>query len=275
MGLASGAAPKLDSFREHDTLVVVCAYAAGTAVAVAAVAISTALAAYGWKEVGWVLAAPGPQGVMQALGVTGLIVLVALPVTVACGFLAAVSANDPSIGGLAGRAVRESIEWSSGIPPAVIGVAVFFCTIVLHGQNAVVSGSLALVLLNLPNATARFAHAFLVVPRHAREAAAALGASPVAAFFGLYQPAASWAIAAVLFTLAAQMTGETSAIAIAMSGSDGPEPLSVQIWHFASNGSMAASEAAACIVLVAAVAVFLALARACARRNTTAQVAER
>jgi len=275
VGLAPSSVRKADSFHERDNLVVALAYAAGAAASAAAVAIGVALAAYGWREVAWVLTAPGAQGVMQALGATALIVLIALPITFAAGFLAAVSANDPSIGGIAGTAVRESIEWSSGIPPVVIGAAVFFCAIALHTQNTVAAAVLALVLLNLPNATARIARAFTVVPRNAREAAAALGASPVAAFFGLDQPAAAWAIAAALFALTAQMIGETSAIAIAMGASDGPEPLSVQIWRFASNSSMAGTEAAACIVLVALVAVFLGLSRMCARRNLESHVASR
>lgn len=258
---------KADTFRERDGLVVAGAYAAGAAAAAAAVAIAVALAAYGWKEVAWVLTASGSQGVIRALGTTGLIVLIALPLTTAIAIFAAAGANDTNIGRLAGTAVRESIEWSSGIPPVVIGVAVFFCAIALHDDNTIAAATFALVLLNLPNATARLTRAFGTVPRDAREAAAALGASPVASFFGLVQPAAVWAVAAAIFALTAQMIGETSAVAVAISASDGSEPLSVQIWHYAANSSMAGTEAAACMVLVLLVGLFRALSRACARRN--------
>jgi len=268
MGLSAPSSPaKSDTFRERDSLVVAAAYAAGAAVAAAAVAIGVGLAAYGWKDVAWVLSAAGSQSVLRALGMTAIIVITALPVTVSVALFAAAAANDTSIGGITGPAVRESIQWSSGIPPVVVGLAVFFCTIVVRGDQAVVAAVAALVLLNLPNAAARLAQAFGTVPRDAREAAAAVGASPTASYFALVQPAAAWAVAAAVFSLAAQMVGETSAVAVAVSASDGPEPLSVQIWHYASNISMAGTEAAACIVLVATIAMLTGVARACARRN--------
>jgi ABC-type Fe3+ transport system permease subunit len=267
VGLASPTAPKADSFRERDTLVTACAYTAGAATAVAAVAIGVALIAYGWKDVGWVLSTPGPQGVLRALGTTALIVLLALPITFIVGVFAAGSANDPNIGGIASKALRESIEWSSGTPPVVVGVAVFFIAIGLHSQNALALATLALVVLNVPNATSRLALAFDAVPRQAREAAAAIGASSAVSFFALVMPSSTWAVAAALFAVAAQMVGETTAIAIAISTSNGPQPLSVQIWHLASNRSLAGAEAASCAVLGLVIAVFLGLSRACLRRG--------
>jgi ABC-type Fe3+ transport system permease subunit len=267
MGVKAPTIPKADTFRERDTLITASAYAAGAAVAAAAVAIGVALVVYGWKDVSWVLSTSGSQGVVRALGTTALIVVIALPITFVAGLFAAGTENDPNIGGFGARALRESVEWSSGIPPVVIGAAVFFCAIALHNQNAVTMAVLALVLLNLPNATARLALAFGSVPLRAREAAAALGAPPAAVFLRLILPNASWAVAAALFALVAQMVGETTAIVIATSTSDGPQPLAVQIWHFASNSSLVANEAAACIVLVLVVAVFLALSRACLRRG--------
>jgi len=257
-----------DTFHERDTLVLSAAYAAGAALAAAAVAIAVALIAYGWKDVVWLLTATGSHGVLRALVTTALVVGIALPITLGVALFAAAAANDSSIGGFAGLAVRESIEWSSGIPPVVIGVAVFFCAVALRYDNAIVAAVFALVLLNLPNAAARLTRSFGTVPRDAREAAAALGATPATAYFGLVQPHAAWAVAASIFGLASQMVGETSAVAVAVSASDGPGPLSVQIWRFASNSSMAGSEAAACIVLVIVISILHALAAACARRNT-------
>jgi ABC-type Fe3+ transport system permease subunit len=264
-----------DDFRSRDALVTVGAYVAAGAAAVAAVAIAVALLAFGAKEVSWVLSVPGRDGVISALLTTALIVVVAAPLVFVAAMLAASSAGDPIIGGIAGKALRESFAWSSGIPPVVVGTAVFFSAIALDERNAIVAAVAALVLLNLPNATARLAHAFDSVPRAAREAAAALGASPAAAFFGLVQPSAAWAVAAVFFALLAQMVGETSAVALAISASAGPEPLSVQIWHFASNTGLAGTEAAACIVLVVAVSLCLGLSRACARRHDEATVVAR
>jgi phosphate transport system permease protein len=266
---------RADSFHERDGLVVAAAYAAGACAAAAAVAVAVALAAYGWKDIGWVLTASGAQGLMRALGTTGVVVLIALPVTSVVAAFAAAGANDASIGGFAGVAVRESIEWASGIPPVVIGLAVFFCAVAVHSQNAIAAATLALVLLNLPNATARLTRAFAAVSQDAREAAAALGASPVASFFGLVRPSAMWAVAAALLALTAQMIGETSAVATAISASDGPEPLSVQIWRYASNASIAGTEAASCIVLVLGIGLFAGLSRACARRTVQPNAASR
>lgn len=273
MGVALVGTPRHDDFRPRDAAVVAGAYAAGAAAAAAAVAIAVALIAFGWKEVGWVLSVPGREGAMSAIGTTGLIVLIALPLTFLAAIFAAASAGDPSIGGIAGKALRGSFEWSSGIPPVVIGTSVFFAAAALREHNAIVAATVALILLNLPNATVRLAYAFDTVPRDAREAATALGASPVASFFGLVRPRASWAVAAALFALVAQMVGETSAVALAIGASAGPEPLAVKIWHFASNISLAATEAASCIVLVIAIGAFLALARACARKHVEAMAA--
>jgi ABC-type phosphate transport system permease subunit len=258
---------KRDDFRARDSLVTIGACAAALAAAMAAVAIAVALVAFGLKEVAWVLSVPGREGVISALVMTAVIVAIAAPLTFAVALFAASSAGDPIIGGIAGRALRESFAWSSGIPPVVVGTAVLLCAIALDRHSALAAAIAALTLLNLPNATARLAHAFDSVPRRAREAAAALGASPAAVFFGLVQPSAVWAVASVLFVLLAQMVGETSAVALAISASGGPEPLAVQIWHFASNISLAGTESASCIVLVLVVGLCLGLSKACARRH--------
>ncbi len=265
MGLLSVGTPKADTFRSRDVLVTALSYIAGTAGAMTFVAVLVALVTLGWQDFARVLAVP--QGAGHALAISALVLAIALPVTFAIGLCAAVTAIDPSIGGVATRAVRESLEWSVGIPPVVIGAAVFF-TVVAFVHSAVVgSAAIALIVLNLPNATARLAQAFSGVPDVAREAAAALGASSVSAFFGLTLPRSAWAVAAVLCALAAQMVGETSAVALAVSASGGAQPLSAAIWHFASNVSLAATEAASCLVLVLVVTVCTALSKDFSRRQ--------
>lgn len=268
MGLLTVGTPKPDTFRSRDVLVTALSYVAGTAGAMAFIAVLVALVALGWQDFRWVLAVP--HGAGAALGVSALVLAIALPVTFAIGMCGAVCATDPTIGGAATRAVRESLEWSVGIPPVVIGAAVFFTVVAFAHPSTISTAAIALIILNLPNATARLAQAFSSVPEAAREAAAVVGASSVSAFFGLVLPQSAWAVAAVLCALAGQMVGETSAVALAVSGSAGAQPLSTAIWHFASNVSLAATEAASCLVLVLAVTICTALSKAFSRRQLEA-----
>lgn len=265
MGLLTVGTPKPDTFRSRDVLVTALSYVAGTAGAMAFVAVLVAIIALGWQDFRWVLAAP--LGAGGALLVSAFVLAIALPVTFAIGMCAAVCATDPSIGGAASRAVRESLEWSVGIPPVVIGTTVFFTVVAFVHSSMVGTAAIALVVLNLPNATARLAQTFSSVSQAAREAAAAVGASSVTAFFGLILPQSAWAVAAVLCALAGQMIGETSAVALAASATIGAQPLSAAIWHFASNVSLAATEGASCLVLVLAVAICTALSKAFSRRQ--------
>lgn len=273
MGLLNESTPKPDTFESRDFLVNVVAYVTGTAGALAFVAVATALVALGWRDFLWVLAAPFGAG--GALLVSALVLAIALPVTFVSALFAAVCATDPTVGGLSRAAVRQSLEWSVGIPPVVIGAAVFFMVVALGHATAIAAGSAALVLLNLPNAAARLAQVFSRVPTGAREAAAAVGASPVTIFFAVVQPYATWLVASVFFTLAAQMVGETAAVALALGATSGAQPLSATIWHFASNSSLASTEAASCIVLVLVVSVCLGLSKACLHRHVEASAIAR
>lgn len=272
MGLAAHATSRSDTFRGRATLVVAVSIVMGASAFVAAAAVLIAVVAYGASEIGWVISAPGAQGVLQPLAATGLIVSIALPVVCAAGILAAAAIIDPSIGGVAGVALRRLLEWTAGIPPVVVGAAVFLCAVGLRERNAIAAAVAALVILNLPSATARMARSFAAVPREVREASAALGVSAAASFAGVLVTQAAWSVAATVLAIAALMVGETSAVALATSASTGPEPLSVHVWHYASNSSLASSEAAAAVVLALVIAVLLASSRACLRRATRAGV---
>jgi ABC-type spermidine/putrescine transport system permease subunit II len=273
MGLVTPTALKRDAFQPRDALVTIAAYAAGTVGTLAFVAVATALVVLGWRDFRWILVAP--LGTGGALAVSGLVLAIALPATFVTATFAAVCATDPSIGGLTRAALRESLEWSMGIPPVVIGAAVFFIVVAAGHTSILGAASAALIILNLPNASARLAQVFSRVPQTAREAAAAVGASPVTVFFALVRPYAGWAVASVFFTLAAQMFGETSAVTLALSALSGAQPLSATIWHFASNPSMVSIEAASCVILVLVVSVCLGLSKACARRHVEASATAR
>jgi ABC-type phosphate transport system permease subunit len=236
---------------------------AGTLSAAAFVALLTALIFLGWRDFHWALLAP--QGPSSALLTSLLVVATALPLTCATGIFAAACTTDIAIGGRTSWLLCRSLEWSAGIPPVVIGVVVFFVAIALVHSLGVQVAALTLIVLNLPNSTARFARALLEVSEGERAAAAAAGASPVMIFFSILLPRSAWALGAEFFRIGAQMTGETSAIVAANAAGAG-QPLSAQIWHFASNVSLARTEAAACILLVLVISTFTALSRVCASK---------
>jgi ABC-type Fe3+ transport system permease subunit len=252
-----------DAFRSFDTLVTAAAYAGGTASAIAWVALTAALLTLGWRDLRYVAA---PSGVGGSLVTSLLVLAFALPVTCSIAIAAAACVSDATIGGAAGNTVRGSLEWSTGIPPVVIGLAVF---VAVTGSSRLVNAEVAaaaLIVLNLPYATARFSQAFSWTPAQAKEAAAAAGASPAATFFSVVLPRSSWATASIVFALAAQMMGETSAI-VAAGANMGTQPLTAQIWHYASNPALARSEAASCMLLIVMVATLAALSKACSSKR--------
>ena len=254
-----------DPFRSWDSLVTTLAYVAGTAAAAAFVALATAILVLGSVSLRYVFV--GPAQSQSGLYVSLSVLAVALPVTAAIAIPAAACAAETSIGGAMGSALLGSLGWSLGMPPVVIGVAVFFVTMAFAHETGIGAAVVALVVLNLPNATARFIDAYACVPAHVHEAAAAAGASSVHTFFDVVQRRALRAVASASLTIAGQMLGETSAVLLA-SGARGvaAAPLSMQIWQFASNPSLIASEASSCILLVLGVAVCMVLAKMCAAK---------
>jgi ABC-type Fe3+ transport system permease subunit len=257
-------AERPDRFRSRDSTVTVAAYAAGTATAAAFVALAVGIATLVWTDLHYALSglAHARAGVMLSL----LVVAVALPATVVLAVPVAACADERSIGGAMRGAVLASLGWSLGMPPVVIGVAVFLIATAFAHTAGLAAAIAALIVLNVPNATARFLRAYGRVPDGLREAAAAAGASPVHTFFAVVQRRAALAVAAATLTIAAQMVGETSAILLASGARAVNEPLSLQIWQFASNAGLAQSEAASCLVLVAGVALCLVLAKLCAAK---------
>jgi ABC-type phosphate transport system permease subunit len=133
------AASPADSYRPRDALVTAASYGAGTFTAAAFVALGSACGALGWQDLQWVLASP--RGPASALAATLLAVAVALPLTAAASFFAAVCANESAIGGPAGAALRKVLEPFSGIPPVTVGIAVFFVALQLQGAAPFDSGS--------------------------------------------------------------------------------------------------------------------------------------
>lgn len=267
MGLSGARSPRADAFTSRDAIVTASGYVAATISAAALVALVAALVSLGWKDFAFAVGANGPLGAAAPLGVSAVVVLIALPVTFVMGVFAAACASDVVIGGFAYRLVCEALKWFLGIPPLVVGVCLFIVAASIGRSSIVAVSALALIVLNLPNATARLSQAFASVSARSREAAAAAGASPVTIFAGLVLPQTRWALAAATLGITGQMIGETSAVVVAIDSRAGVQPLPAAIWHLASNQSLAQTEAASCMLLVLICGVCLAASKACARNH--------
>jgi ABC-type Fe3+ transport system permease subunit len=182
-----------DPFKLRDSLVTVVAYAAGTLTAAAFVALAVGIVALGWTDVRFAQLALSQA--KTGIGLSFFVIVIALPVTIALAIPAAACADERGIGGPVRGALLASVGWSLGIPPVVIGVAVFFIATAFAHAAGLGAAIAALVMLNLPNAMSRFLRAYGCAPTGLREAAAAAGATPVQTFLDVVQRRAAWAVA--------------------------------------------------------------------------------
>lgn len=250
------------------------AYGTGTACAAVTVAVVVALAALGWKDFAFVIGAPGAEGALAPLGVSVLAIAIALPVTLALAIPAALCVADPALGGSAGRCLMAALRWSNGLPAVVMGVALFIAfarTMLEHPAFEIAAP--ALVAVNLSNATVRCVQSFSSLPPDAREAAAALGASPARIVISLVMRQTGWATAAAALALASAMLGQSAALVVALGLSSRTLPLSVSLWRMASTLSLAHTAAATGILLVLLCAALLAASQVCMRLQRLAVVA--
>jgi ABC-type phosphate transport system permease subunit len=202
------------------------------------------------------------------LETTLLVIAIALPITaIIAGGAAAGMWDPPARATRIRRALPSSLGWMTGIPPVVIGAVLYFLTELDRSPHVGALSAAALVLLNLPNATAKFAHVGWLVPPEARDVSAALGVRSPLAFLQLVRLYASWACAAALFTLAAQMAGETAAIVLATAHTVGNYPLAASIWFAALDPRHELGQALACAVLIILVGIGRTLAHVCLRRQ--------
>jgi ABC-type Fe3+ transport system permease subunit len=253
-----------DRFRPRDTAVTVLGYCGGILSAAAFIALVSVLLAIGLKEFRYVFSSQSDATVSLAASLVAI--AAALPIISIVGFLAAVCTTEVTTGKRLARALKQSLGLSAGIPPVVIGVAMFFVATTAREPSHLPIIAATLTVLNLPNATARFARIFEGMAPDEKEAAVAAGASEAATFFGVVAPRSTWALGAVLFSMAAQMAGETSAV-VAVNAGANPRPLSALIWQFGSDPSLATTEAAACMLLVLVVAAFTLAAKACEKKS--------
>jgi phosphate transport system permease protein len=217
-----------------------------------------------------------------------LVVGIALPLAATFAFFAGVAGAERPIGRIAGSALNASLRVAPAVPSVAIGVAALAILTsnasveAWARSNAIAAASIALAALNVPIMSARFRAAFRAVPRSWRVAAAAVGAGPSVAFWGVVAPRSAPAILGVLLNSAGQMFGETAVLAIVLGLENGVRvvngaqtvalvPLSVHLWQDLTIGLPAASSAPAsaaeALILVAAIVSMRFVARVLSRRR--------
>lgn len=252
--------------------------ASATLTVLLALVFAFGLIGRGWHDLWFVINAPGPQGVGAALIGSLAVVASALPVVTVIGFCAAASIWDARIGGAQSALLLAWLPWASGVPPVIVGCAIYFTLILLGLPLSLPSAACALVILNAPNATVRILRILRQTPRQLADAATAAGAGPVFVLLHVSVPRATRELLGSVCQSAAEISGQTAVVVLAAGSMTAGAPLAAQIWHFASNRSLLAVEAAQCIVLLAIVLAFATsadmLAGRLRRRHASVQCAE-
>ena len=181
------------------------------------------------------------------------------------------------------RSAMTSFGWSGvlaalALPAAVIALDERAAAFTRARPFA--AAAIALVALNLPIMTFRFRAVIRSVPQAWRIAAAAAGATPVAAFVRICVPRASREAMAVTLRSLGQMLGETAAVVIVLNAAGGSTatPLPVDVWQRLTQvrSSMEARPAAleTLLLVVAVVALRLASRQEFDRPAAEARFAE-
>jgi phosphate transport system permease protein len=136
--------------------------------------------------------------------IVGLATVIALPVGVLVALFLTEVADRRSA-----RLVRLALDLLNGLPSIVIGVFIFGLLVVGHQQSGY-AASVALAIIMLPLVARASQEALQLVPRHQREAAAALGVSRWRATLGIVLPAALGGILTGTILAVARAAGETA-----------------------------------------------------------------
>ena len=105
--------------------------------------------------------------------------------------------------------IRLALDLLNGLPSIVIGVFIFGLLVVGHQQSAY-AAAVALAIIMLPLVARATQEALLLVPRHQREAADALGVSRWRTTLGIVLPGALGGILTGTILAVARAAGETA-----------------------------------------------------------------
>lgn len=238
--------------------------------ACAALLCFSVLAIVGWLVItglpgaGRVLEPTGPDGALAPLLATAYVTLIALPVTALMGIFAAVAAADVRIFGAASAGMRNALGIVGSVPTVVVAFAGLLAARAFGWHPTLTGAALVLAFINTPLMTGL---ALRALSRSAdiREAAAALGASPMFIVRHVLLPGARGRLRGAIIIVATQIIGAVAAIAIITGASVhgghgaapiGAWPLAVHVWSRGASISGYGATAAATLLLAVMIWMF-------------------
>lgn len=221
------------------TLLSVCA--AALCVAMVATVLWIAIAsirglspAFNWND-----PSAASLNVYQPMFATLYVTALALPLAASVGILAAIGLSDARIFGSAVTKVRAVISITGSIPTVVAAVAATTALAAMGQQPTLTAAAIALAFINMPLMTALAANVLAASPPGLREAATALGASPMYVMRRVLLPGSGKRLGAAVLIVATQMIGGVAVIAL-VAGSIVPRgqgwapvgawPLALSVW---------------------------------------------
>jgi phosphate transport system permease protein len=151
----------------------------------------------------------GPGGgIAPAIVGTAVIVAVATAIAAPVGVLVALYLTEFA-SPRAARPVRLALDLLNGLPTVVVGLFVFGLLVAGHKQSGF-AAALALAIIMLPLIARATQEMLLLVPRHLREAADALGVSRWRTVVGVVIPSAMGGIVTGTVLAVARAAGETA-----------------------------------------------------------------
>jgi len=145
------------------------------------------------------------NAIVGTLILVGIGSLIAVPVGVGSGIYLAEYGR-----GRFATLVRYTADVLSGVPPIVVGVAVYGLVVIRMGHFSALSGGVALGVLMLPTIIRSTEEVVRLVPRSYREAALALGAPRWKMIQQVVLPAASAGVMTACLLSLARAAGETA-----------------------------------------------------------------
>lgn len=192
------------------------------------------------------LSPTNPFNVLRSIFATLYVTSLALPPAAVVGILAAIAISDARIFGTAVTKVRAAISLIGSIPTVVLAFAAATAMGVLYEQPTLTAAALALAFINMPLMTALATSALAGSSPDLREAAAALGASPMYVVRRVLLPGTGARLWAAALIVATQMIGGAAAIALVagviVPGGPGRAPvgawpLATDVWAHGMSGA--------------------------------------
>lgn len=155
------------------------------------------------------------HGIVGTLLITGLALLISLPIGVLAGVFLSEFPGNP-----VATVVRFCTDLLSGAPSIVVGVTAYILIVVRYKQFSGVAGAIALTFLMVPTIVRTTEEVLKLVPESTREAALAMGAPTWYSTFTVVIPTALAGIVTGVMLAFARGAGETAPLILTVLGSN-------------------------------------------------------